>query len=171
MKWHRELSMNPFAKIVLYVSLSLLALACSIQTFRSYHNWKATQWCNHFGAYYNELGGPPKNWEWPWNWSMLTYVSVSRDSHKSNYRFNSISKAPPEPSIEDIRELFSHIQHLPKLRFVGVYLPRPFEVSDLIGLGRRDQIVVYSSSKFTNEEMKFIQDKLPGTIVSIHVMK
>lgn len=164
--------MNLFIKkTFIYASLCLLVLACSVQGFHSYHNWRATQWCNHFGAYYNELGGPPKNWEWPWNWSMLAYISISQNGHRSNYRFNSFLDKFPEPSLEDIRELIGHAKHLPRLNFVGIYIPFPFEANDIISLKNQKQIVVYTSTHFTNEEINFIRDSMPNTIVSIKLVK
>lgn len=154
-------------KTFVYAFLCLLVVACSVQGFYNYHNWRVRQWCDHFGVKYNVLGGPPKSWEWPWNWSMVAYVSISKRSRQMVGQAEESIDQYPEPTLEDVRKLIGHAKYLPRLWFVGIYIPFPFLMEDIIDLKKREQIVVYATTKFTDEEMNFIRGNMPNTMVSI----
>lgn len=160
--------MSPLVKkCFFYTSTIFLIFACLMQGFFHYHNWKVEQWCKQFGAYYNDVGAPPKVWDWPWNWSMLEYVSISDNSHNANYRLNDSPGPFPYPTLEDVQRLIFHAKFLPRLRFIGIYIPLKFNKEDLINLKNQREVAIHSLVKFSDEEMKFIRNNMPNTVISI----
>ena len=151
----------------MFALLLLLLAASGVQGFYNYHNWKVRQWCDHFGFRYNMVGGPPKSWEWPWNWSMVTYVSISKKNRRMVNHINESIDQHLEPSLDEVRKLINHAKHLPKLGFVGIYISFSFAKEDLVNLKNVEQIVIHTSTKFTDDELKFIRSSMPKTIVSI----
>lgn len=159
-------------KIVMYVLLFLLMLGFCYQGFYNFHNWKVRQWCDNFGSSYVELGGPPKSWEWPWNWSMVTSVYIYRPVDRLG-KPEFINKLYPEPSLDDVRLLISHAQYLSRLTF-AIYIIFPLTAEDIIKLKSNQQIILQSSIKFTTDELKNIADNMPKTSVvinGVHIKK
>ena len=150
-------------KTFAYVFFCLLVTACLVQGFYNYHNWKVRQWCDYFGFEYTKLGGPPKSWEWPWNWSMVSSLYISRSIGPGSQKPHQF----PEPSSDDVRNLIDHARHVPRLRSVGISIPVKLTANDVIKLKNQKQIGVYTTTQFTDEEMKFIRDSMPNTIVFI----
>ena len=159
-------------KTMIYFLLFLLMVVFCVQGFYNFHNWKVRQWCDRFGSSYVELGGPPKSWEWPWNWSMLTSVYIYRPADRLG-KPEFINKSYPEPSLDHVRELINHAKHLSRLTF-AIYIIYPLTIEDIIKLKNNQQIILQSSINFTTNELKNIADNMPKTLVvinGVHIKK
>ena len=98
---------------------------------------------------------------------MVTYVSISKKNRRMVNHINESIDQHLEPSLDEVRKLINHAKHLPKLGFVGIYISFSFAKEDLVNLKNVEQIVIHTSTKFTDDELKFIRSSMPKTIVSI----
>lgn len=142
-------------RTVVYAVLCLLLVACSVQGFYNYHNWKVRQWCDHFGFSYTMLGGPPKSWEWPWNWSMVHSLYVSR--YENPYQF-------PDPSLDDVGRLVGHARYVPRLSYVDIGVP--VRLNEVLKMRNLDQLIIRATIKYADDEKKLVKESMPNTIVT-----
>jgi hypothetical protein len=153
-------------KIIMYALLLIFLIGFFIQGFYNYHNWKVREWCDQFGSSYVELGGPPKSWEWPWNWSMVTSIYVYRPVDREG-KLEYQNKVYPEPNIDDARRLIYHARYLSRLTF-AMYITLPLTAEDIVALKKNEQIILKTSIPFNENELQNISDNMPKTMVILN---